>query len=47
MAGRHDGFMALAHFWIFKHLLDAKLHVTSAEFWFMMQIAMLAGFLTS
>lgn len=41
------GFMALAHFWIFKHLLDARLHVASVEFWFMMQIAMLAGFLTS
>lgn len=41
------GFMAVAHFWIFKHLLDAKLSVASPEFWFMMQIAMWAGFATS
>ena len=41
------GFMALAHFWIFGHLLDAKLHTISVEFWFMMQIAMAAGFLTA
>lgn len=41
------GFMALAHFWIFKQLLGAKLQVASPEFWFMMQFAMIAGFLTS
>jgi hypothetical protein len=41
------GFMAVAHFYIFGHLLGATLEVASAEFWFMMQIAMLAGFLTS
>jgi len=41
------GFMALAHFYLFKHLLGAQLHVNSVEFWFMMQIAMLAGFATA
>ena len=40
-------FMAVAHFWIFKQLLGVKLEVPSAEFWFMMQIAMLFGFSTS
>ncbi len=41
------GFMAVAHFWIFKSLLGRELKVHSAAFWFMMQIAMLAGFVTS
>jgi hypothetical protein len=41
------GFMAVAHFYLFKHLLGAKLEVASAEFWFMMQIAMIFGFATS
>jgi hypothetical protein len=41
------GFMAIANFWIFRHLLGASLDVASAEFWFMMQIAMLAGFATA
>jgi Domain of unknown function (DUF4396) len=41
------GFMAIANFYIWKHLLGAKLKVNSPEFWFMMQIAMAAGFATS
>jgi hypothetical protein len=41
------GFMAIAHFWIFGHVLGARLEVASVEFWFMMQIAMLCGFATS
>ena len=41
------GFMALAHFWIFGHLLGASLEVPTVEFWFMMQIAMLCGFVTA
>ncbi|UIJ71016.1 DUF4396 domain-containing protein [Aurantimonas sp. HBX-1] len=41
------GFMALAHFWIFASLLGTTLEVNSVEFWFMMQIAMLCGFVTS
>ena len=41
------GWMAVAHFWIFGSLLGEKLKVTSWEFWFMMQVAMHFGFLTS
>ena len=41
------GFMAVAQFWLFRHLLGVPLEVNSPEFWFMMQIAMLAGFATS
>lgn len=41
------GFMALAHFYLFNHLLGVPLKVTSVEFWFMMQLAMLAGFVTA
>lgn len=41
------GFMAIAYFGIFRAGLGVRLHVNSFEFWFMMQIAMLAGFVTS
>jgi hypothetical protein len=41
------GFMALAYFGIFRAGLDTELKVVMPEFWFMMQIAMLAGFATS
>jgi Domain of unknown function (DUF4396) len=41
------GFMAIAQFLIFRRLLGTELEVNSVEFWFMMQVAMLAGFLTS
>lgn len=41
------GFMALAQFYFFRHLLGMRLEVNSAEFWFMMQFAMIAGFATS
>ncbi|PHP64753.1 hypothetical protein CSC94_22745 [Zhengella mangrovi] len=41
------GFMAVAHFWLFKRVLGAELEVPTPEFWFMMQIAMLCGFVTS
>jgi hypothetical protein len=41
------GFMAVAQFYLFGHLLHARLDVASAEFWFMMQIAMMCGFVTS
>jgi hypothetical protein len=40
-------YMAFAQFFLFRHLLQTQLEVDSAEFWFMMQIAMLAGFATS
>jgi hypothetical protein len=41
------GFMAIAHFWIFGSVLNAFLTPAMPEFWFMMQIAMLCGFVTS
>ncbi len=41
------GFMAFASLYVFPHLLGVRLEVASVEFWFMMQIAMLCGFLTS
>jgi hypothetical protein len=41
------GVMAIAHFWLFGHVLQASLEPNSAEFWFMMQLAMVAGFLTA
>ncbi|ORE98135.1 DUF4396 domain-containing protein [Aurantimonas sp. 22II-16-19i] len=42
-----SGFLALAHVWIFASRLGASLEVNSAEFRFMMQIAMVCGFLTA
>ncbi len=41
------GFMAFAQFYLFRHLLGIRLDVDSVEFWFMMQLAMIAGFATS
>jgi Domain of unknown function (DUF4396) len=41
------GFMAFAHFFVFGQLIGTELQVSSAEFWFTMQIAMLCGFVTS
>ncbi|MEZ5786036.1 MAG: DUF4396 domain-containing protein [Xanthobacteraceae bacterium] len=41
------GFMAVAQFIIFRGWLDHRLEVNSVEFWFMMQIAMIAGFIMS
>jgi hypothetical protein len=41
------GFMAFAHFYLFGSLLGADLHVNAAPFWFMMQLAMMMGFLTA
>jgi hypothetical protein len=41
------GFMAIAHFAIFPIGFGTKLEPTSLAFWFMMQIAMIFGFLTS
>jgi hypothetical protein len=40
-------FMAFAQFVIFRQWLGIKLEVATAEFWFAMQIAMMAGFVTS
>ena len=41
------GFMALADFYLFGSLLGTRLRVDTVEFWFMMQIAMICGFLTA
>jgi Domain of unknown function (DUF4396) len=41
------GFMALAQFAYFRPLLGKMIEVNTAEFWFTMQLAMLAGFATS
>ncbi len=41
------GFMGFAHFWLFPRVVGTELRVPSVEFWFMMQIAMLAGFVTA
>jgi len=41
------GLMALAQFLYFKPLLGKMLEVNTVEFWFTMQLAMLAGFATS
>lgn len=41
------GFMAVAFFGLFRGTLGVELKVNSAEFWFMMQIAMIFGFVTS
>jgi hypothetical protein len=41
------GFMAFAQFYLFRSLLGARLEVPTPEFWFMMQNAMIAGFVTS
>jgi hypothetical protein len=41
------GFMAIAQFLIFRDWLGTRLRVPTFEFWFMMQIAMIAGFATS
>ena len=41
------GFMAVAHFVIFARIFGVPLEVASPEFWFMMQIAMICGFVTA
>jgi hypothetical protein len=41
------GFMAFANLWLFRTVLGTELKVDSVEFWFMMQIAMICGFVTS
>jgi hypothetical protein len=41
------GFMALAHFYVFGRLFHAALKTDTVEFWFIMQVAMMCGFLTA
>jgi len=40
-------FMAFAYFYLFRDLLGTELRTDTVEFWFMMQIAMICGFLTA
>lgn len=41
------GFMAFGQFYLFGHLLGVVPETDTPEFWFMMQLAMIAGFITS
>ena len=41
------GFMAWAQFYLLPNLGGRQAPANSTEFWFMMQIAMVAGFVTS
>jgi hypothetical protein len=41
------GFMAFAQLYLLEHLLGHRAEVDTPEFWFMMQIAMIAGFATA
>ena len=41
------GFIAFAYFFIFRAVLHAAMATDTVEFWFMMQIAMIFGFLTA
>jgi hypothetical protein len=41
------GFMAFAQFYLFPYLVGQRAPVNSAEFWAAMQVAMVAGFMTS
>ncbi len=41
------GFMAFAYFYLFRTVLGAPLQTNMVEFWFMMQIAMIFGFITT
>jgi hypothetical protein len=41
------GMMALAQFWLFRHLFGVAVDASMPEFWFAMQVAMAAGFATS
>jgi len=41
------GFMAFAYFYVFRDRLGIELRTNTVEFWFMMQIAMICGFITA
>lgn len=41
------GLMGVAHFWLFKQVLGVSVGALDPAFWFTMQIAMIAGFLTA
>jgi len=39
--------MAIAHFWLFRSVFHVPLQASTSEFWLVMQIAMIFGFVTS
>ncbi len=41
------GFMAFAQLYLLRHMLGHRAEVNTPEFWFMMQVAMIAGFITA
>lgn len=41
------GFMGFAYFYLFGQLLGVRLATNTPEFWFMMQLAMMCGFVTA
>lgn len=41
------GFMAFASLYLFRQVIGVRLETNSVEFWFMMQLAMICGFITS
>ena len=41
------GCVAVMKFWVFDHVLKAPLETNSVEFWFVMQVAMMCGFVTT
>lgn len=41
------GLMAMAQFWLFEPTFGVRLDASRVEFWFMMQLAMLCGFVTA
>jgi hypothetical protein len=41
------GFMGLARFYGFRHAFATRAEVDPPEFWFAMQLAMIAGFVTA
>jgi len=41
------GFMGMASLWLFRRIIGRELETDAVEFWFMMQIAMICGFVTS
>ena len=41
------GFMAFSQLYVFAHVFGTRAEVDTPEFWFAMQLAMLAGFATA
>jgi hypothetical protein len=41
------GFMAIAQYFLYQHFFGQMARVDTPEFWFAMQLAMVAGFITA